>query len=398
MGEPAYVQHANVQPSMSTTQYEDTQNVQFDPIKSSLLFDGELLFNRYEITSQIGIGAFATVYKAFDIQSKKIVCIKKFVKFSSCRSLPQYNETNAMSDSDVFREAEIMSKLAHPNIPCFHGLLSDRDHFYLIMEYCEGKTLLEFINDAFDRVPPQIARNIFRQLISAISYLHEMGICHRDIKPENIIVDRLLNVKLIDFGLSAYIPEDGMFSDWCGSLYYISPEMMTEKAYNGQLADVWSLGVILFAMVHGCLPFQSTEEISKMMINYNYKINESYPIPYHCQDLLSKMLVSDPGKRIDVKGIKNHHWLKGQPFAKRNTDSTQFNTVFELPQFSSLPTKKNDNHINGGMKPTHAANFYDNLAPVKRQAISMTAKKTHRKKKITSLFIRPHMKRSLIEV
>jgi serine/threonine protein kinase len=174
------------------------------------------------------------------------------------------------------------------------------------MEYVEGESLFNFINTNMKLTEKQ-TKQIFVQLISLISFLHQNEIFHRDIKPENILVQSDLKIKLIDFGLSSSNP--GLLSTYCGSFRYAAPECILCQPYKGSSADMWSLGVVLFKMITGKLPWMNSnfKRVTDQIINCKYHIPDETPIL--CSDLISHLLVKDPSKRFTAEEVKKHEWL-----------------------------------------------------------------------------------------
>ncbi|OHT02539.1 hypothetical protein TRFO_30261 [Tritrichomonas foetus] len=380
---------------------------QIDSLNSPMTYsDLSDPLERFAVSDIIGRGTFSTVCKAIDTITNEVICIKIIEKrlfgqekgkenyrsnvridrlsrhlhgLSNIRNeMPNSNSQNLREDyfhteisqqagqfdveqmnihiqegcevNCALQEAAVMSKLDHPNIAKFYGIVEDSERYYLFMEYCEGQTLLDLINNCDEALPTITARHIFRQIIRAVSYLHEQGFCHRDIKPENIIIDSCHRIKLIDFGFSTplkkYDPETqtettNFLSSFCGSLYYVAPEVLMQNPYDGSLADVWSLGVVLYAMVFGRLPFEGTaSEIEHQIFSFQFEIMKNSFIPWACQDLISKMLVIDASERITTEQIKNHTWIngfidqKGHRFSLTTT-STKFSVLAAFRRNSS---------------------------------------------------------------
>jgi 5'-AMP-activated protein kinase catalytic alpha subunit len=145
-------------------------------------------------------------------------------------------------------------------------------------------------------------------LIAGIEYLHTIGICHRDIKPENLLMDDYNNLKIVDFGLSNTYSADQTLKTACGSPCYAAPEMVAGKTYAGLPADIWSCGVVLFAMVCGYLPFEDpqTNVLYKKILNTEYSIPDF--VSNDCRDLITGILTADPDKRLTIENIKAHSW------------------------------------------------------------------------------------------
>lgn len=176
------------------------------------------------------------------------------------------------------------------------------------MEYCEGKELFDFIVKK-RKLSELEACKFFQEIINALEYLHLHKITHRDLKPENLLLDFSQNIKISDFGLSTTYKKGVFLSTPCGTPNYAPPEMLRGDAYNGQLSDVWSCGVILYAMLCGYLPFSESKE----QIIYQKIMEHDYEYPSFLSDLvvdlLKKILNVNVNERLDIKGIKKHAWF-----------------------------------------------------------------------------------------
>ena len=203
----------------------------------------------------------------------------------------------------------ILKMLCHPNISQLYETLSTIHNFYIIMEYIEGGDLFEYISN--NKYLSEIESCIFfRQLISSVEYLTKLNISHRDIKPENILLDsEKKNIKLIDFGLSNFIVKNEKLKSSCGSPCYASPEMISGKPYNGIYTDIWSCGIVLYCMLVGALPFDDED----IHILYQQIRDGKFYLPSTLSneaiDLLKKLLIVDPEKRISIEDIKKHSWF-----------------------------------------------------------------------------------------
>ena len=169
------------------------------------------------------------------------------------------------------------------------------------MEFVDGKELCEIVESK--QLPEDICRHLWRQIISGISYLHENNIVHRDLKLENIIIDTNGNAKVIDLGFGNFIlHENHLLRTFCGSPDYAAPELFLGKAYNGFRADCWSLGVLLYTMLSGCLPFGNSHDI----MQGNFKFVDS--IPPKARSLITSILKVNPEERLNIKAICEHPW------------------------------------------------------------------------------------------
>ena len=177
------------------------------------------------------------------------------------------------------------------------------------MEYANGGELFDFIVQN-SRLKEQLASKFYGQLIAGIEYIHKLGVVHRDLKPENLLLDHDENIKIVDFGLSNTYQPGELLKTACGSPCYAAPEMIAGKRYEGLKADIWSSGVILFAMVCGYLPFedQDTSKLYKKIMAGDFEIPGF--ISEGAKDLISRILNTDPEDRFTIDNIRRHPWMK----------------------------------------------------------------------------------------
>jgi serine/threonine protein kinase len=243
--------------------------------------------------------------------------------------------------SAVRSEIDILGAFKHPHIVRLYQVLEDRgdpDTIYAVMEYVSNGELFDYIVGK-GRLHEQEARKLLQQIISAVEYCHTNGVAHRDLKPENLLLDSQNNIKMADFGLSARLADGKFLSTSCGSPNYAAPEVIDGDLYAGPEVDVWSTGVILFAMLCGRLPFE--HENIRMLFN-SIRAGE-FTIPSFVSkgaaDLLRRMLTVDPLKRITVAQIQQHAWFRsGLPkylslSAKQRIEDT---TVIDLEVLMQL--------------------------------------------------------------
>ena len=264
-----------------------------------ILFPVEIRIGPFKLMNEIGKGKFATVFLGIHEETGQKVSIKQLKK----------SELN--TDNLLIKEINIQKKLFHPYLTQMYCVIEKSDDIYIISEYCSKgdiiKNLLE--KGTFDE---SFSCKIFQQIISSLEYLHKNNICHRDIKPENILLTEKLDAKLTDFGLSRHFKKNELLNSSCGSPIYAAPEMLEGKSYDGTKIDIWSLGISLYTMVCGELPFVVDDEndiyiLMDKIIKGNYNIPEF--LSNECKDLIKNMLVTDPDKRITLEQIKNHKWV-----------------------------------------------------------------------------------------
>ena len=176
------------------------------------------------------------------------------------------------------------------------------------MEYASGGELFDYIVKR-KRLQEEEGSRFYQQIVSGIDYIHKIGICHRDLKPENLLLDDQNNIKIVDFGLSNVYKEGETLKTACGSPCYAAPEMIAGKRYQGLNSDIWSSGIILYAMTCGYLPFEdpNTSKLYKKILNCDYLIPGF--ISKMSKDLIQKVLNTDPSKRYTITDIKNHEWF-----------------------------------------------------------------------------------------
>ncbi|XP_064135899.1 serine/threonine-protein kinase MARK2-like [Loxodonta africana] len=202
-----------------------------------------------------------------------------------------------------------MKHLHHPNIVKLYEVIENENTLYIVMEYASGRDLFyHLVNHGF--MSEKEAQTKFQQIVSAVKYCHDKGIVHRDLKTENLLLDKRMNIKLADFGLGTEFTTGSKLDTFCGTPPYSAPELFQGEKYDGPPVDVWSLGVILYFMVTGSLPFRG-----KTLMKLRKQVLEGqYDVPFHmssqCQHLLSKIFIRDPRKRATLEDILAHLWMK----------------------------------------------------------------------------------------
>ena len=181
---------------------------------------------------------------------------------------------------------------------------------YLVLEFVEGGELFGYITQHGRLEEPEAVR-LLRQMLAGLSHCHRYGICHRDLKPENILIDGNRNVKIVDFGFAALQPANKTLKTACGSPHYAAPEVVKAKSYNGSRADIWSCGVILYAMSTGTLPFNSDDyrEVCSLVLKGDWVFPAGIDLSEDMMDLIERMLQYNPSARISVRDIWKHPLL-----------------------------------------------------------------------------------------
>ncbi|PWN21166.1 Pkinase-domain-containing protein, partial [Microstroma glucosiphilum] len=218
----------------------------------------------------------------------------------------------------VEREIQVLKDMRHPNIVRLYEVIESDRYIGIVLEYASGGELFDHIL-AHKYLKDRDACRLFAQLVSGVNYLHQKKVVHRDLKLENLLLDRNRNVIITDFGFANNFADrqDDLMATSCGSPCYAAPELVVQDGlYNGSAVDVWSCGVILYAMLAGYLPFDddpANPEGDNINLLYKYILATPLSFPEYItaepRDLLSKMLVPDPAKRIDLRGVMAHSWL-----------------------------------------------------------------------------------------
>ena len=197
----------------------------------------------------------------------------------------------------IEREIVIMKLIEHPNIMRLYDVWETSTELYLILEYVEGGELFEYLCDK-GRLAPREAVGYFQQIIMAINYCHRFNIAHRDLKPENLLLDRDKNIKVADFGMAVWQGAGHMLNTACGSPHYAAPEVIKGEAYDGTAADIWSCGVILYALLVGRLPFDD-EDLPVLLEKVKAgKFSIPHDVDARAQNLIRRMLEKDVNRRI----------------------------------------------------------------------------------------------------
>ncbi|KAI5754995.1 hypothetical protein M8J77_013209 [Diaphorina citri] len=256
------------------------------------------LKQRFDIVRKLGQGNYGKVQLGINKETGQEVAIKTIKK---CKI-----ETEA-DLIRIRREIQIMSSVRHPNIIHIYEVFENREKMVLVMEYAAGGELYDFL-DQKKVLTEEEARRIFRQIATAVYYCHKHKICHRDLKLENILLDENGNAKIADFGLSNVFTESRFLSTFCGSPLYASPEIVKGIPYHGPEVDCWSLGVLLYTLVYGAMPFDGSnfKRLVKQISNGDYfePKNQSTASP-----LIAEMLNINPSSRADISVICSHWWI-----------------------------------------------------------------------------------------
>ncbi|XP_008578838.1 PREDICTED: NUAK family SNF1-like kinase 2 [Galeopterus variegatus] len=255
------------------------------------------LRHRYEFLETLGKGTYGKVKKARE-SSGRLVAIK------SIRKDKIKDEQDLMH---IRREIEIMSSLNHPHIITIHEVFENSSKIVIVMEYASRGDLYDYISER-QRLSECEARHFFRQIVSAVHYCHQNGVVHRDLKLENILLDANGNIKIADFGLSNLYHQGKFLQTFCGSPLYASPEIVNGKPYTGPEVDSWSLGVLLYILVHGTMPFdgQDHKTLVKQISSGAYR---EPPKPSDACGLIRWLLMVNPTRRATLEDVACHWWV-----------------------------------------------------------------------------------------
>ena len=280
--------------------YKNNSNEEF--ISKKIIIKGKK--DTYNLTETIGKGTFGKVKLAYSINDHN--------KIYACKIL---EKSNIIEEDDLkrcLREMSILIKMDNDNVIRTYEIISKPLRYYIIMEYCSKGELFDLIEKE-KHFSEEKSALYFYQIISGVEYLHSKNICHRDLKPENLLLNFEDKIKIIDFGLSNYKTQEknNLLMTPCGSPSYVSPEVILGKKYDGFCVDIWSTGIILFAMLCGYLPFEEGEgkEKNKLLFKNIIKCQVEYPenlVGKYAKDLLQKIIVRNPNQRIKIKDIKRH--------------------------------------------------------------------------------------------
>ena len=253
----------------------------------------------YRLSRTLGIGSFGKVKVGEHLLTGTRVAVKV---------LNRKKVQNMGMEEKVKREIKILKLFRHPHIIKLYEVVEAKENVYLVMEHLRGGELFDYIVEK-GRLQESEARHFFQQIMSGIEYCHRNMVAHRDLKPENLLLDSKHNIKIADFGLSNVMLDGQFLKTSCGSPNYAAPEVISGKLYAGPEVDVWSCGVILYALLCGSLPFDD-ENIPNLFKKIK---NGVYNIPNYlsaqARDLIWRMLVVDPLKRISIPEIRQHPWF-----------------------------------------------------------------------------------------
>ena len=278
----------------------------------------------------------------------------------SCVKLAKHAETNFFYavkiidkkriDSPALKkkfesEVRILQQLNHPNIVELYDLLSDNEKIYVVMEFCGGGELFEYILDRGHLTEAE-ARPLMREILQGLQYVHSFGIAHRDLKPENLLFGDDGEVKISDFGFSRFVDDRGMAQTPCGSPCYASPEVLSGKPYDARKSDIWSAGVVCYAMLTGKLPWTQRNQAALFQQIRQGGYNVPNFLSPLCQDFISKLMEVNDKKRPTAEQALEHPWIGGS--GKMNPRRRNSNNI-SIHEINRFFQENNDNErINSG--------------------------------------------------
>ena len=312
---------------MTSSIFENIYN-QFNPPKT---------LGDYIIKKTIGKGTFSKVKLGVHKETKQKVAIKIL-------------EKSAIVEKDdlerIIREMTILNQIDHINVIKVYDIYESEDNYLIIMEYCEGGELFNYIVKN-QKLSEEETSFFFYQIINGVEYLHSKNIVHRDLKPENLLLCEGNILKIIDFGLSNFY-NGNYLSTPCGSPCYASPEMVSGNKYNGFNIDIWAIGIILFAMLCGYLPFEDDDNDILFQKILECKLNYPSHLSPLAKDIMKKILVTNPEKRIKIPQIKKHKfYLMGKKlYNKKFNINEEVNDVEDSNDFEEEKINNNKSHYN----------------------------------------------------
>ena len=286
--------------SSNKIQINNVKN-RFLPIPESVTkcLEPEPKITDFQITKELGAGSFGHVYLVSHKTTKAQYAIK---------AIDKRNKANQSEKPYFRREIEVMYKIHHPNVVKLYGHFEDNNYCYFIMEYIAKGNIFSLIpHDNKKRLNVKVVASLMKDVISAVYYLHHMKpiIIHRDIKPENVLLGDGLVAKLTDFGWSNYMQEDEKRKTVCGTPIYLAPEIIKEEGHDEKV-DIWCIGVLLFELTTGNVPFQGND-IDTLKDNIlHLRIAWPKDINIDAKNLIKKILKLDPGSRISLEEMLQH--------------------------------------------------------------------------------------------
>ena len=339
-------------------------------VESSMISSGMMLKGRYEIIDEIGRGCMAVVYRIMDHTLHKQAALK-MIKDSL-----QQDEGYLKR---FIREAQAAAKLSHPNIVDVYDVDQDRGHWFIVMELIEGMTLKQYIQKK-GRLSSTECVGISMQAADALYTAHRAGIIHRDIKPDNIIITTNGNVKISDFGIARMQSSDTMTVDACGSVYYSSPEQV-RGGYSDQRTDIYSLGVTMYEMCTGKLPFVGNSVVEIAMHHMEGNVIAPKDMYGDISNRLNLIILKAMNRRMDDRYQSMGELLQDLRLCIKNPDGTTLkNNREDAAGKTMVFTQKQVDQItkHADKKKTKSGKKKKSTEPVKASSKKNTQKKKRR--------------------
>ncbi|PFH51892.1 hypothetical protein AMATHDRAFT_39817 [Amanita thiersii Skay4041] len=294
----------------------------------------------WKIGRTIGTGSSGRVRIARHSRTGQFAAIKIISKttLNSCVSINRLSDEIERKQLAIEREIVVMKLIDHPNIMRLYDVWETSAELFLVLEYVQGGELFEYLCEK-GRLPTAEALTYFQQIISAVDYCHRFNIAHRDLKPENILLDHACNIKIADFGMAAWQvnKQDGMLYTSCGSPHYAAPEIINGEPYSGSAADIWSCGIILYALLAGKLPFDDDDcaaLLGKVLVGKYIMSQDINPL---AQNLIRQMLMVNVQRRITMTEIQRHPFFTlHKPKLTRNVMPTLDDIAQPLKSTSAI--------------------------------------------------------------
>ena len=290
--------------SKNIIQIEENQTKKAEPSTT------EVISEFYRVGKILGKGAFGKVNLAIDRETGELVAIK---------SINKHYLSDSSSKSKLAQEVAILKKINHKNIVCMKDTFETAGHMIFVMELWAGGDLLNYVRKR-RKLNENTAKVIFRKILIGLEYWHDNNVLHRDIKLDNILIDSKGQIKIGDFGVSKMVKEGEIMMDQWGTPAYIAPEILIDEGYSGYGIDIWSAGVVLYAMLYGTVPFKAhnMKDLHKSIIMAKYSLKES--ISENAIDLIRRILEPNPTQRLTISQILSHPW-----FNSMNSEIELFN-------------------------------------------------------------------------
>jgi serine/threonine protein kinase len=268
----------------------------------------------------IGEGAFAVVRLATRADLSTPL---------ACKVVPRVRLQTSGLDARFELEIRVIQQLHHPGIVQLVDLLNDEHNYYVMMELCQGGELFQHVVTR-GHLNENDAKPFIRQILEALGFVHSRGVCHRDLKPENLLLDQSHRVKMSDFGLSRFVRPDGLVDTPCGSPCYVSPECISGKPYDGRTSDLWSVGVITYALLTGKLPW--TKRNQQQLFEQIRKADFVVPgyLSDHCRGFIQGLMTVDCSRRFTIDTALIHPWLTVESVPWEIEPAERFDTYVSL--------------------------------------------------------------------